>query len=594
MLVSAPLGSLRRLLPYLTRHWLPFWGGISGLLLARLFEAFIPLLLKQGIDSIAAGSSALALPVLGIAACAVARFLTIVVSRRRIRYLGIHVAYDLRKRVYDHLQRQGPGFFARHATGDLMARAINDIQLVRQLVGQGTRTVLVLGFSAIVGLVFMFRLSPSLTLLLLPPLPLVGLSAYLLARRIYAQSIAVQEGFSDLSERTQENLNGIRTVQAQGQEAQEVLRFGEVNDGYADHYLELMRTNALLSSLMPALGAACTLAVLGFGAGRVLSGELSVGTFTAFFWYIGMVLWPVREAGNMVNLFQRGAAAATRLFEVLDTEPEIADQPIPGAPEKLSGAIRVEGLSYRHPGAAKDALHAVAFSVEPGETLAVVGPVGSGKSTLLRLLVRLLEPPPGAVRLDGYDIRELPLELVRRHVAAVPQDPFLFAESLRENVAYEDPLRDERQVWRAVEDADLRGSVESFPERLETLVGERGVTLSGGQKQRATLARGLIRRAPILLLDDCFSSVDTETEKHILDRLRELRGRATTVIVSHRVSTVRQADRILVLQHGRVTESGTHAELIAKNGFYAALERAQRRRGHLLHELEAASLEGHA
>ncbi len=587
------MGSLRRLFPYLTRHWLPFWGGISGLLLARLFEAFIPLFLLQGIDSIAAGSPALALPVAGIAACAVARFLTIIVSRRRIRYLGIHVAYDLRRRIYDHLQRQGPGFFARHATGDLMARAINDIQLVRQLVGQGTRTVLVLGFSAVVGFAFMFRLSPGLTLLLLPPLPVIGISAYLLARRIYSHSIAVQEGFSVLSERTQENLNGIRTVQAQGQEAQEVLRFDEVNRDYADRYLDLMRTNALLSSLMPALGTACTLAVLGFGASRVLAGELSLGTFTAFFWYIGMVLWPVREAGNMVNLFQRGAAAATRLLEILDTEPEIADRPRTGAPEKLAGAITVEGLSYRYPGAATDALRAVSFSVEPGETLALVGPVGAGKSTLLRLLVRLLEPPPGTVRLDGRDIRDLPLELVRRHVAAVPQDPFLFAESLRRNVAYDDPRRDEGQVWRAVEEADLRSSVESFPERLETLIGERGVTLSGGQKQRATLARGLIRRAPVLLLDDCFSSVDTETERHILDRLRALRG-ATTVIVSHRVSTVRQADRILVLQHGRVTESGTHAELIAKDGFYAALERAQRRRGQLLHDLEAASTEAHA
>ncbi len=588
------MGSLRRLVPYLTRHWLPFWGGISGLLLARLFEAFIPLLLMRAIDSIAAGDPALLLPVLGIVGCAVGRFGTIVVSRRRIRYLGIHVAYDLRRRMYDHLQQQGPAFFARHGTGDLMARAVNDIQLVRQLVGQGTRTVLVLGFSALVGLSFMFYQSFALTLLLLLPLPLVGVAGYVLARRIYAQSIAVQEGFSELSDRTQENLNGIRTVQAQGQEAQEILRFGEVNQGYADRYLELMRTNALMSSIMPGLATLSFLVVLGYGGSRVLSGELSVGTFTSFFWYIGMVLWPVREAGNMVNLFQRGAAACTRLFEILDSEPEIADRPLPGAPEKLAGAIEVRDLSYRYPRAAVDALQSVSFSIEPGETLALVGPIGSGKSTLLRLLVRLLEPAPGAVRLDGYDVRDLPLELVRREVAAVPQDPFLFAESLRQNVAYENPRRDGRQVWRAIEDASLRESVESFPARLDTIVGERGVTLSGGQKQRTTLARGLIRVAPVLLLDDCFSSVDTETEKHILDRLRELRRDATTVIVSHRVSTVRHADRILVLQHGRVTESGSHAELVARGGFYAALERAQRRRGQLLEELVAASIEGHA
>lgn len=588
------MGSLRRLVPYLTRHWLPFWGGISGLLLARLFEAFIPLLLRQGIDSITAGEPALALPVLGIAGCGVARFATIVVSRRRIRYLGIHVAYDLRRRMYDHLQQQGPAFFARHGTGDLMARAVNDIQLVRQLVGQGTRTVLVLGFSALVGLVFMFSLSAPLTGFLMLPLPLVAIAGYLLARRIYAQSIAVQQGFSDLSDRTQENLNGIRTVQAQGQEPQEVLRFGETNQAYADRYLGLMTTHALMSSIMPGLATLSFLVVLGYGGSRVLGGELSVGTFASFFWYVGMVMWPVREAGNMVNLCQRGAAACTRIWEILDHEPEIADRPIPSAPEALSGRIEVRDLSYRYPGASVEALRSVSFSLEPGETLALVGPVGSGKSTLLRLLVRLLEPGPGTVRLDGHDVRDLSLELVRREVAVVPQDPFLFAESLRRNVAYENPHRDEGQVWRAIEDASLRESVEGFPAQLETIVGERGVTLSGGQKQRATLARGLIRVAPLLLLDDCFSSVDTETERHILDRLRELRGQVTTVLVSHRVSTARHADRILVLQHGRVTESGSHAELIEKNGYYAALERAQRRRGQLLHELDAASIEGHA
>ena len=582
--------SLLHLLPYLSRYRLPFWLGNGGLVLARLFEALIPLLLKRGIDSVAAGHAALLGPVLGIVACVLARFAAIVSSRRVIRRIGMAVAYDLRRRVYTHLQHQGPGFFARHPTGDLMARAINDIALVRQLVGQGTRTILVLLFSAAVGFLFMFVQSPSLTLLLLPPLPVVTIAAYLLARRVYHDSTALQAGFSTLSDRVQENMNGIRTIQALGQEDGETRRFGAVNDEYADRYYTLMRTNSIIASLMPLLGAACTLVILGVGGRQVLSGAISIGTFTSFFWYVGMVLWPVREAGNMVNLVQRGAAATTRLFEILDHEPEIADRPAPDAPDRLRGAVSLRGVSYTHEGSREPAVRDVDLEIAAGETVALVGRIGSGKSTLLRLLVRVLDPPPGSVLLDGWDVRELPLALVRRDVAMVPQEAFLFALSLRENVAYDDPERRDDEVWSATEAADLRTTAEGFPEQLATLVGERGVTLSGGQKQRTTLARGLIRSAPVLLLDDCFSSVDTETEERILRRLRRLRKGLTTVLVSHRVSTARRADRIAVLEKGRIVELGSHRELIARGGLYAALERAQQRREHLLEELDASDV----
>lgn len=581
------MSSLRRLLPYLSRYALPFWLGIAGLLLARVFEALIPLLLEQGIDHIAEGRQALGLPALGILACVVARFLVIFSSRRVIRRIGMAVSYDLRKRVYAHLQRQGPRFFAAHPTGDLMARAINDIALVRQLVGQGTRTILVLFFSAGVGLAFMLVQSPRLTLLLLPPLPLITLSAWWLARRVYATSTAVQEGFSQLSDRVQENMNGIRTIQALGQEDAETRRFAAINAGYADQYYALMRTNSIIASLMPVLGAACTLIILGVGGRQVLDGEISVGTFASFFWYVGMLLWPVREAGNMVNLVQRGAAATTRLFDILDHEPEIEDRPAARAPDRLRGGIRLRDLCFRYPGAARSALAGIDLTVAPGETLAVIGRIGSGKSTLLRLLVRMLDPPPGSVRLDGHDVRDLPLSLVRRDVALVPQDAFLFALPLRENLAYDDPTRPISAVWDAAEAADLRETAERFPDRLETVIGERGVTLSGGQKQRATLARGLVREAPVLLLDDCLSSVDTETEEHILRRLRALRRGRTTLLVSHRVSTVRRADRIAVLEAGRIAEIGSHDELIARGGLYASLERSQRRRGGLAHRLDA-------
>ncbi|MCP5069824.1 MAG: ABC transporter ATP-binding protein [bacterium] len=575
-----------RLLPYYRRHLGPFWMGNGLLLVARIFEALIPQLLKQGIDGIGAGAPALGLLALGITACVLARFAAIWVGRRAVRKLGVEVAFDLRNRLYEHLQRMGQGFFTRYRTGDLMARAINDIGLVRRVVAQGTRTVLVLLFSSAVAFSFMIAESPSLTLLLIPPMPVIFGIAWLMSRRLYRESLAVQEGFSTLSDRVQENLGGIRTVQALGQEEREIARFAATNDDYLDRNLALVRTNSLLAALMPGLGATSVVAVLYFGGLRVQSGEISLGTFTAFVWYLNMVLWPVREAGNMINLFQRGAAGVARLFELLDTEPEIADRPQPGVPERIQGDIVLEGVTVGYPGAEVPTLRDVTLHVKPGETLAILGRIGSGKSTLLRLLVRLLEAPPGTIQLDGHDLRDYPLERLRGQVALVPQEPFLFSESIRENVSYDDPERSEEAVEAAAVASALAETLKGLPSGLETEVGERGVMLSGGQKQRVTLARALVRAAPVLLLDDPFSAVDAETETEILARLAPLRHDRTTIVVSHRVTAVRGADRIVVMEEGRIAEQGTHLELVQADGLYAALERTQRRRAQLEHELE--------
>jgi ATP-binding cassette subfamily B multidrug efflux pump len=586
---------LRRLLPYHDRYKGPFWAGMTGLLLARVFEAAIPLYMRDGIDLlVAAGGSAtppattmsaLVWPTVAILLCVLARFGFIVFSRRVIRRIGVAVAYDLRKRIYDHLQHQGPAFFARHPTGDLMARAINDINLIRQLVGMGLRTILVIFFSAVVGFACMLWLAPTLTLLLLLPLPVIAVLGLRMARRVFDESLAVQEGFASLSEQVQENLNGIRTVQALVQEAHEIARFDAVNQDYVDRFLVLTRTNSYIQGVMPWLGAFSTVIILGYGGAQVLSGTLTVGTFTAFFTYVSMVLWPVRQAGQMVTLWQQGASGAERLFEVLDHAPEIEDLADAAAPREIRGAITLRGLRYRYPGAAFDALNGVDLDVAPGEMIAVLGRVGAGKSTLLKCLVRLLDPPPGQLLIDGVDVRRYPLAQLRHQVVLVPQDPFLFADLLRYNLSYDDPEREDALIWSAAEDADLRDTILAFADALETPVGERGVTLSGGQKQRSTLTRGLIRGARVLILDDCFSAVDTATEEHILRRLRAVRRGLTTILVSHRVSTARRADRIVVLAEGRIAELGSHDALVAADGIYAELERNQGRRVRLLETL---------
>ncbi|MFU8816272.1 MAG: ABC transporter ATP-binding protein, partial [Pseudomonadales bacterium] len=355
--------------------------------------------------------------------------------------------------------------------------------------------------------------------------------------------------------------------------------FDAVNLEYAERFLALTRTNSLLASLMPWLGAFVTMIILGYGGSLVQQGEITLGTFTAFFTYATMVLWPVRQAGALVTQWQQGASACVRLFEVLDAEPEIEDRPAAHAPAAITGRLTFRDFSYRYSGDGAPVLRHIDLEVAPGTTVALLGRVGAGKTTLLKCLVRLLDPPPGTVLLDGVDVRDYPLAFLRGQVVLVLQDSFLFGDKLRSNLSYDQPGRDQQAVWVAAQSAELAETIESLPEGMETLVGERGVTLSGGQKQRTNLTRGLVRDAPVLLLDDCFSSVDTQTEERILDALRQRRHTRTTVLVSHRVSTARHADLIVVLDDGVIVEQGSHRQLMARSGWYADLERAQNQQG---------------
>ena len=576
---GALLAALWQLRRFIGPHRRGLYVGIAAFGVARIFEAMVPVLTAVSINRMADGNFDLTYPVLGIVGAVMIRYGVVTFARFNVRRVALKVSFDLRQAFFNKLQEQGAEFFAQFSIGDMMTRAVADISLIQRLISMGTILLIIMVYATVVGFGFMLYYSPWLTLLLLPPMPLVYAYAQYSAKAMGVASAQVQDRLSDLGTHTQENLSGIRTIQAMVQEENEIQRFAATNQAYADVFYEQGRINSAMGAWMPSLAAICSLTILGYGGSQVLNGSLAIGDFVAFFMFVNMVVQPFRVAGFIVNLFQRAGVASRRLFEVFERPAEITDAPAAQAPTEIAGALRIEHLTYQYPGSAVNAIDDLSLSVEPGETLAIMGRVGSGKTTLLKQIVRLIDPAPNSIFIDRYPVADYPLNQLRTQVALVPQDPFLFAEPLKSNITYDDPARSLERIWEAATSADLKDTISDFPEQLDTLIGERGVTLSGGQKQRATLARGLIRNAPILILDDCFSAVDTETEEHILGELKRLRQDQTTLLVSHRVSTARHADRIVVIDAGRIIESGKHDELLANQGYYAELERVQREGG---------------
>ncbi len=570
------LKSLFRLRVFVSPYRWRLLLGIFAFLLARLFEASVPIFMMQGIDKIGAGDFDVLYPVLGIIGGVLGRFTVVSFARITVRRVSLNMAFDLRQTFYDRLQHQGSRFFNRYSIGDMMTRAVADISLLQRLISLGTILLVILVFATLVGFAFMLSLSPALTLLILPPLPLVFIYAWYASKQMGITSALVQNRLSDIGTHVQENLSGIRTIQAMVQEENEIARFSITNQQYADAFYDQARINSMMMAWMPVFSAVSIIIVLGYGGTMVQNGSLSIGAFAAFFMYINMVVQPFRVAGFMINLFQRAAIASNRLFEVFDLEPEIVDNPSGLTPQNIIGNIEFRNLDFHYPDTETKVLNAVNLDIKQGESITIMGRVGSGKTTLLKQIVRLLDAPSGQVFVDGYDVLDYPLAQLRSQIAFVPQDTFLFDGSLRDNLSYDDADRSIEPIWRAAEAADLKDTIEAFPEQMQTMVGERGVTLSGGQKQRATLARGLIRNAAVLILDDCFSSVDTETEEHILSELKRLRKSQTTILVSHRVSTARHSDRIVVLIDGHISEAGSHESLIKQKGYYAELEQIQR------------------
>lgn len=571
---------LKRLIPYLK----PYRGGLllgfTFVTLANLAGAAMPWLVGRAIDTLALPGTAVLLMVgyaglivLVTAFSGAARF----GMRKQLNGISRRVEVDLRNDVFAHMLGLDAGFYARMPTGELISRLTNDTQAVRMAIGPGLMYMANTIVLTALALGVMFAYSVRLTLISLVPLGLLGPAMLYFGRVIHKKFERIQQHFGVLSTMVQENLSGVRVVRAYVQESAQEKDFERLNREYFDRNMSLARTSAMFRPVLAGLVGVGALCVLWFGGFEVMAGRMTAGSFVAFFFYLGLLAWPMTAIGWVVNLFQRGAASLGRIAGVLDSCPLVADPPAPVDPFAVSGNLAFDDVWFRYPGTERDVLRGVSFRIQAGETAALVGPTGSGKSTIAALLTRRYDPTSGSVLLDGVPLWDLPLNVLRDSVALVPQDAFVFSRSLRENIEF--GLRPGKEANRKVEDATriarLDDTVRTLPAGLDTRLGERGVNLSGGERQRATLARALAREAPVLILDDALSAVDTQTETRMLAGLRDVIAGRTALIVSHRVSAVMNADRIFVLDQGRIVEQGRHADLVAAGGLYVSLLRRQ-------------------
>ena len=586
--------SLLRLLPYLKKYKRTLLWGLLTVVMSNVFTVFQPKIVGNAIDKLKVGletknidgTSLLVYALLLVALNLIAGFFTYL-TRQTIIVVSRHVEFDLRNDFLKHIQKLSLSFFQNTPTGDLMAHATNDISSVRNVVGPGIMypSDTIMTFSMVV--VMMFISSWQLTLYALIPLPLVSYVVYKLGKKIHLKFEERQEQFSKLTTRAQENLSGIRIVKAYVREAYEVNRFKDLSWDYLKKNLVLAKIQSILWPLMFLLIGSSLVIVVYIGGMKVIDGEISIGTLTAFFGYLTLLIWPMIAFGWVTNILQQGAASMGRLAKIMDTEPEIQNtNKTDYSIKEIKGRIEFRNVFFTHKNSDSPTLKNINLEIPQGTTIAVVGYTGSGKSTLINLIPRLYDVTAGELLIDGINIKKIPIEVLRSNIGYVQQETFLFSDTLRENISYgvlEDEVdRDGKRsnrlmenIVKASEVSQIAKDVKDFPKGYDTMLGERGITLSGGQKQRTSIARAIMRNPKILILDDALSAVDTYTEEEILKRLREIMKNRTSIIISHRISTVKDADMIVVMDNGEIVERGNHDELVALGGIYADLYEKQ-------------------